>query len=147
VRPPIYLDFHATTPLDERVLDAMLPFLRGAFGNPASAHEPGRFAAQAVERARTQVARLVGAEPREVIFTSGATEAINLALQGLVEAAPARRQRIVSVATEHPAVIATLAALAARGAEVALASVRDDGSFDHDALAELIDDRTAAVCD
>lgn len=140
----IYLDFHATTPLEERALDAMMPFLRQAFGNPASDHRLGCVAAAATARALEQVASLVGAQRREVIFTSGATEAINLALQGLVAGEPSRR-RIVSVRTEHPSVLATLAALGERGVEVSIVGVDGQGRLDLDELAAAVDERTLAI--
>lgn len=141
---PIYLDFQATTPVDGRVLEAMLPFLRDVYGNPASAHEPGRMAADALSRARGQVASLLGAEPRDVLFTAGATEAINLALQGLA-ASSTERRRILSFQTEHPAVLETLSALAGRGVEAMLLAVDAEGQIDLDLLESSIDDRTLAI--
>ena len=118
----IYLDNNATTVLDERVLDAMLPVLRHV-GNPSSAHAAGEAARNWVEDARRQVAALLEASPREIVFTSGSTEANNLALQGLVRRADPRRRRVVSVTTEHPAILETLRALEAQGAEVVLVPV------------------------
>jgi cysteine desulfurase len=98
----IYLDHNATTPLDERILEAMEPFLRDSFGNAASVqHGYGRTAADAVEEARAEVADLLGASPQEIVFTSGATEANNLAIKGLALAATERRH-LVSCVTEHP---------------------------------------------
>jgi len=123
----IYLDHNATTPLDERVLAAMAPFLRIAFGNAASVqHATGRAAADAVEQARAEVADLLDASPREVVFTSGATEANNLAIKGLALAATDRRH-LVSCVTEHPAVLEPLAWLGRRGFEVDLVGVDADG--------------------
>ena len=105
----IYLDHNATTPLDPRVLDAMLPFLDERFGNAASRHHAlGCDAASAVETAREQVASVIGADPREIVWTSGATESDNLALQGVVHApAYAKKRHIVTVTTEHRAVLDT----------------------------------------
>ena len=126
----IYLDHNATTPLDERVLAAMEPFLRIAFGNAASVqHATGRAAADAVEQARAEVADLLGASPREVVFTSGATEANNLAIKGLALAATDCRH-LVSCVTEHPAVLEPLAWLGRRGFEVDLVGVDADGMVD-----------------
>ena len=105
-RQPIYLDHHATTPLDPRVLDAMLPYLREDFGNAASVtHAFGRRAAAAVDDARERIAARIGAEPREIVFTSGATEANNLAIQGSARLRPTHRDHGVTAATEHPAVL------------------------------------------
>jgi len=101
----IYLDHHATTPLDPRVLEAMLPYLTECFGNPASAHAYGREAAAAVALAREQVAELIAADPLSIVFTSGATESINLALKGLADHYGAAKRHIVTCQTEHPAVL------------------------------------------
>jgi cysteine desulfurase len=142
---PIYLDYQATTPLDPRVLDVMLPFLTSEFGNPSSVqHRFGLETAEAVERARRQLATVLGADPREVVFTSGATEANNLALKGLAAASPQRR-RLVAVATEHRAVLRPLEALAAVGFEVVLLQVDHDGLPDLDRLDGVVDDRTLVV--
>ena len=144
----IYLDHNATTPLDPRVLDAMLPYLREKFGNAASRHHAaGREAADAVERARAQVASLLGADPRELVWTSGATESVNLALQG-VFAAPAhaaKGDQLVTVATEHRAVLDVAAALEKRGVRVTRLGVDRDGKLDLDRLAAAITDKTVLV--
>src|SRR5215510_1919475 len=101
VKLPIYLDHHATTPVDPRVLDAMLPYFGPKFGNAASrTHSYGWEAEKAVDRARRQIADLAGATPREIVFTSGATESVNLAIKGAAEASG----HVVTVATEHKAV-------------------------------------------
>src|SRR5262245_16961365 len=95
-RPPVYLDYHATTPVDPRVLEAMLPYFTQHFGNPASAsHAWGWKAQEAVEAARREVAGLLGATPREIVFTSGSTESNNLALEGVARPAPAGRRTLV----------------------------------------------------
>ena len=129
----IYLDNHATTPCDPRVVDAMMPFFAVEFGNPHSAgHAMGERAAAAVERARVQVASLIGADAREVVFTSGATEANNLAIKGAARFAGADggRRRIVTVATEHPCVLETVRDLAREGFEPVVLPVDGDGSVD-----------------
>ena len=114
-RLPVYLDHHATTPLDPRVLDAMLPYLTEQFGNPHSAgHAYGWAAEEAVEGARTEVAALIGALPEEIVFTSGATEANNLAIRGTAALAGERRH-IVTSASEHPCVLETCRALGQEG--------------------------------
>jgi len=140
----IYLDNNATTLLDPRVLDAMLP-VHASVGNPSSAHAAGQRAREAVEQAREQVAELLQASPREVVFTSGATEANNLALLGLARRAHFDRHRIVSVTTEHPAILQTLEALSGDGFDIVLVGVDDRGVVDLDALQLAVDDRTLLV--
>ncbi len=103
---PIYLDHNATTPVAPEVLDAMLPWLRGGYGNPSSAHPCGRRAAQAVATARVQVAEFIGAAAHEIVFTGCATEANNLALLGVARALGAEKRHLVVSAVEHPAVMA-----------------------------------------
>ena len=129
---PVYLDHNATTPLDARVLDAMRPYLTGPYANPSSQHRYGRAARDAVETARRQVAALVGADPGEVIFTSGGTEANNLAIKGV--AARSARGRLLHSPLEHPCVIEPLQALARAGWTVEPLVVDADGRVD---LAEL----------
>lgn len=143
---PIYLDHHATTPLDERVLEAMLPWLRDEFGNAASrTHVYGWRAEAAVEGARERLAELLGArDPSEIVFTSGATESNNLALLGLAEANP-RRRHLVTVATEHPSVLDPCRALARRGAEVDVLEVDGEGFVAPEAVAKALRDDTLAV--
>jgi cysteine desulfurase len=133
--PPIYLDYNATTPIAPEVLEAMLPFLREQFGNPSSQHAYGVSVRAAVARARSEVARLVGAAPDEIVFTSGGTEATNHALKGLAFAAQAgERRRIVVSAVEHPATLETANALARFGFEVVQVGVDRQGVID---LADL----------
>jgi cysteine desulfurase len=143
---PIYLDHHATTPLDPRVLDAMLPFLKEDFGNPASVnHAYGRRAAAAVDDARERLAAAVGAEPREIVFTSGATEANNLAIQGSARLRPRHRDQLVTLATEHPAVLDVCQALSVEGVTTTVLSVGADGLVDLDRVAGALSDRSALV--
>ena len=131
MRTPIYLDYSATTPVDPRVVDAMLPYLREQFGNPASrSHAYGWNAERAVERAREQVAELAGADPREVIWTSGATEAINLALKGASQFYRDKGRHLVTVRTEHKATLDTMRELERIGFEVTYLDVRQDGLLD-----------------
>lgn len=142
----IYLDHHATTPADPRVVDAMRPCFTEAFGNPHShGHAFGWEASDAVEHARAGVAALIGADPREIVFTSGATESCNLALRGLARRAPAERRKIVTVATEHPAVLDTCAALAEEGLSNVVLPVDRDGLVDPDDVRRAIDGRTLLV--
>ena len=115
---PIYLDYAATTPVDPRVLEAMLPYFTEHYGNPASHHMHGEYAKRAVDVAKEQIAALVNTEAEEVIFTSGATEAINMAIKGLYLANYERRSRIITVKTEHKAVLDTCAYLEEQGADV-----------------------------
>lgn len=125
---PIYLDYHATTPVDPRVLDAMLPYFRERFGNAAShQHIFGWVAAEAGEQSRACVAHLVGAEPTEIIFTSGATESINLALKGVAEAYAPRGRHIVTFVTEHKATLDTVHRLEGRGYQVTYLPVDRSG--------------------
>jgi len=137
----IYLDYLSTTPCDPGVVKAMLPWFGEDFGNPHSVHGPGRKAAEAVERARESVARLIGAEAREIVFTSGATEANNLAIKGaarhLVRLGDPRR-RIITVATEHKCVLESVRALAAEGFEAVVLGVDSDGRVDPEALREAL---------
>ncbi|MCL6596402.1 MAG: cysteine desulfurase [Firmicutes bacterium] len=143
---PVYLDHAATTPLDGRVLEAMLPYLRERFGNPSSPHAVGREAAAAVDRARDQVAAWVGGRAREVLFTSGGTEADNLALRGVLGAlVPAGRDVLVISAVEHEAVRETARSLARTGVTVREAPVDEQGRVDLAALETLVDERTALV--
>lgn len=142
----IYLDHHATTPLDERVLDAMLPFLREDFGNAASTtHVYGWSAAAAVEDARERVAACLGVESREIIFTSGATESNNLAIGGAAEAARGSRRQIVTVATEHPAVLDPCFELKKKGYGLTLLPVASDGQLAAEQVEAALGEETFLV--
>ena len=143
---PIYMDHHATTPVDERVLAAMLPYFADRFGNPASQiHAHGQAARDGVELGRAQVARLVGAKPDEVIFTSGATESDNLAIRGAAQARLADGKHIVTVRTEHRAVLDTCAALEREGWRVTWLDVDAEGLVSVDAIADSLADDTVLV--
>ena len=143
---PIYMDHHATTPVDERVLAAMLPFFVARFGNAASrTHAHGKAARDAVERGRAQVARLVGAKTDEVIFTSGATESDNLALRGVAQARLLEGKHIVTVRTEHKAVVDTCTALEHEGWRVTWLDVDPQGLISPDAVADALTDETVLV--
>jgi cysteine desulfurase len=141
----IYLDHHATTPLDPRVLAAMLPYLREHFGNPGSPHAFGRVAEAAVERARAQIAGLVGAQPSEIVFTSGATESNNLALRGVAAFYRDLGDHLVTTAIEHKAVLETTDDLEAGGLRVTRVPVDDQGVVDPEAIADVIEPGTLLV--
>lgn len=140
----IYLDHNATTPLAEEALTAMLPFLRDQYANASSQHRAGQAARRAVETARQQVAQLIAASAHEIVFTSGATEGINLALKGLVAQHPERRH-LISTPTEHKAVLDVLDYLATLGCEITLLPVQSDGLLDPQALAEALRPDTLLV--
>ncbi|MDE2075746.1 MAG: IscS subfamily cysteine desulfurase [Burkholderiales bacterium] len=136
---PIYMDYGATTPCDPRVVDAMIPWLREHFGNPASrTHAYGWEAEEAVEKARTQVAELIGADPREIVWTSGATESNNLALKGAAHFYQSRGKHIITVKTEHKAVLDTVRELERQGFEATYLDVQENGLVDLDALKAAI---------
>ena len=146
---PVYLDNHATTPLDPRVLAAMRPWWEENFANPHSVeHAMGREAEEAVESARAEIAALIGAEAREIVLTSGATESNNLAIKGAARFAAAQgneRRRIVTLATEHKCVLESVRDLAAEGFEPVVLPVRPDGLLDLDLLRETLDERVLLV--
>ena len=128
---PIYMDYGATTPVDQRVVDAMIPWLREHFGNPASrSHAWGWEAEEAVEKAREHVAALIGADPREIIWTSGATESNNLALKGAAQFYKTRGKHVITVKTEHKAVLDTTRELERQGFDVTYLDVQEDGLLD-----------------
>lgn len=143
---PIYLDNHATTPLDPRVLEAMMPYLTTQFGNAASRnHSFGWAAEEAVEKARMQIADLIGASPKEIVFTSGATESDNLAIKGVAEMYAERGNHIITVATEHKAVLDTCKKLEKHGYRVTYLPVQPDGLIDLDMLRDAITDKTILI--
>lgn len=128
---PIYMDYGATTPCDGRVVDAMIPWLREHYGNPASrSHAWGWEAEEAVEKARVQVAELIGADPREIVWTSGATESNNLAIKGAAQFYKTRGKHIVTVKTEHKAVLDTVRELERQGFDATYLDVEEDGLLD-----------------
>lgn len=142
----IYLDHHSTTPVDPRVVQAMLPFFTEAYGNPHSdGHCFGWEASDAVERARRQVAQLIGADAREIVLTAGATESCSIVLRGACRQASPSRSRIVTVATEHACVLGTCAALAEEGLDVLALPVGRDGLVDLEAVRKAVDERTLLV--
>ena len=146
MQTPIYLDNHATTPMDPRVLDAMLPFFGAKFGNAASRnHSFGWEAEEAVENARQQIASLIGANKKEIVFTSGATESNNLAIKGVAEMYAERGNHIITAATEHKAVLDTCKRLEKHGIKVTYLPLQPDGLIDLDQLREAITDKTILV--
>ncbi|HET6993764.1 MAG TPA: IscS subfamily cysteine desulfurase [Chitinophagaceae bacterium] len=143
---PVYLDYNATTPCDPRVVEAMLPYFGRYFGNPASHnHSFGWEAEEAVEQAREQVAKLIGADPKEIIFTSGATEADNLAIKGVFETYAVKGNHIITCSTEHKAVLDTCKHLEKNGAEVTYLEVDSNGSIDIGMLEAAIKPSTILI--
>ena len=141
-----YLDNQATTPVDPRVREAMLPYLGDRFGNPHSNdHAYGWDASDAVRTARARVAQFIGADDDEIVFTSGATESCNLALRGVAKASGGRRNKIVTLATEHPAVLETVLDLGREGFEAVVLPVAPDGLLDLSDLERTLDERTLLV--
>ncbi|HDR9768697.1 MULTISPECIES: IscS subfamily cysteine desulfurase [Burkholderia] len=136
---PIYMDYSATTPVDPRVVDKMVPFLHEQFGNPASrSHSYGWDAEQAVEEARAHVAALLGADPREIVWTSGATEGNNLAIKGAAHFYQGKGRHLVTVKTEHKAVLDTCRELERQGFDVTYLDVREDGLLDLDTVRQAL---------
>jgi cysteine desulfurase len=144
---PIYLDYQATTPVDARVVEAMAPYWTLDFGNPHSeGHQFGWKAKRATEKARAQVANLLNAYDDEVVFTSGATESCNLALRGVAYSARGKkRNKIITLATEHPAVLETVQSLGEQGFEIEILPVMSDGILSREALASALTERTLLV--
>ena len=146
VKLPIYMDNHATTAVDPRVLDAMLPFFSESFGNAASrSHEFGWKAEEAVETGRAQIARLINASPKEIVFTSGATESTNLALKGAAEVYREKGNHIITQVTEHKATLDTCKRLEKHGYEVTYLAVDKDGLIDLDALRRAMTPKTILI--
>jgi cysteine desulfurase len=143
---PIYMDNHATTPVDPRVFEAMTPYFTGIFGNAASRnHVFGWQAEEAVEKARKQVADLIGANPKEIVFTSGATESDNLALKGVAEMYAGKGNHIITAATEHKAILDTSKRLEKDGYRVTYLPVQENGMVDLDMLRDAITDKTILI--
>ena len=146
VRLPIYMDNHATTPMDPRVLEEMLPYFTQKFGNSASRnHSFGWEAEQGVEQARERIAKLVGATAKEIIFTSGATESDNLALKGVAEMYKEKGNHIITAVTEHKAILDTCKRLEKYGCRVTYLPVKGDGLVDLEDLKRALDDKTILV--
>jgi cysteine desulfurase len=143
---PVYLDFHATTPVDPRVLEAMLPYFTDDFGNPASRqHAFGWKAQEAVDRARSEIASLIGASGHEVVFTSGASESNNLAIKGAAQCCRAKGDHIITVATEHKSVLDSFKRLGREGWRVTWLGVDGDGFIRLDELRSAVTDKTVLV--
>src|ERR1700741_2551571 len=143
---PIYRDYHAPPPVDPRVVDAMLPYFTQRFGNSASRnHAFGWEAEEAVETARRQVADLIGASPKEIIFTSGATESNNLAIKGVAEMYREKGNHVITAVTEHKAVIDTCKRLEKQGYRVTYLPVQKDGLINLDELRAAITDKTILI--
>src|SRR5499433_3770881 len=146
IKLPIYMDYHATTPVDPRVVEAMLPYFTTEFGNAASRNHPfGWVAEEAVEKARKQVADLIGANAKEIVFTSGATESDNLAIKGVAEMYREKGNHIITAVTEHKAVLDTCKRLEKYGYRVTYLPVQKDGLIDLEDLKRAMDDKTILV--
>jgi cysteine desulfurase len=146
IKLPIYMDYHATTPVDPRVVDAMLPYFTTAFGNAASRNHPFGWAAEeAIEKARKQVAELIGASAKEIVFTSGATESDNLAIKGAAAMYRDKGNHIITAVTEHKAVIDTCKRLEKEGCRVTYLPVQKDGRIDLAALEAAIGAQTILI--
>ena len=146
MKTPVYMDNHATTPVDPRVLEAMLPYFKEEFGNAASRnHVFGWRAEEAVEKARKQIADLIGATSKEIIFTSGATESDNLAIKGVAEMYAEKGNHIITASTEHKAVLDSCKKLEKHGYQITFLPVRKDGLIDLDRLRDAITDKTILI--
>ena len=146
VKTPVYLDYAATTPVDKRVAEKMIPYLTETFGNPASnSHAFGWEAEEAVEKARADIAALINADPKEIIFTSGATESDNLAIKGAANFYRTKGKHLITVKTEHKAVLDTMRELERQGFEVTYLDVQENGLVDLDVLKAAIREDTILV--
>lgn len=146
LKQPVYLDYNATTPVDPRVLQEMLPYFSDKFGNAASrTHSYGWEAEEAVDIAREQVATLIGAHPQEIIFTSGATEAVNLAIKGVFESLPQKDKHIITVCTEHKAVLDTCKHIEQLGGKVTYLPVHTNGLISHQDVEDAIMENTVLI--
>src|SRR5262245_43588755 len=146
VKLPIYMDNHATTPVDPRVVEAMLPYFGEKFGNAASRnHSFGWVAEEAVENARAQIASLIGATPKEIIFTSGATESDNLMIKGVAQAYREKGTHIITSVIEHKAVLDTCKRLEQQGFEVTYVPVQADGRVNPEAVRKAITPKTILI--
>src|SRR6266849_2056834 len=141
----VYLDYNATTPVEPEVLDAMLPYFSGEFGNAASIHTPGQPARAAVETAREQVAALIGARAQEIVFTSGGTESDNHAIFGIVEAAGGHEKHVITTAIEHEAVLNACQALEKSGVRVTFLATNREGQIDLDELRRAVRPETVLI--
>jgi cysteine desulfurase len=141
----IYLDYAATTPLDPRVLEAMMPYMTEHFGNPNSVHSFGREARRAIDEAREKIAQLLNCQPSEIVFTSGGTESDNLALRGVAEAYRHKGNHIVTTAIEHHAVLRTCKALEDMGFFVTYLPVDEHGLVSPEQVAEAVNERTILI--
>src|SRR4029453_16587932 len=146
IKLPIYMDYHATTPVDPRVVEGMVPYFTEPFGNPPSRSHPcGGEAEEAVEKARKQVAELIGANAKEIVFTSGATESDNLAIKGVAEMYRQKGNHIITAVTEHKAVIDTCKKLEKEGYRVTYLPVQKDGLVSLEGLRNAISDQTILI--
>ncbi|MEC9352218.1 MAG: aminotransferase class V-fold PLP-dependent enzyme, partial [Planctomycetota bacterium] len=146
MKKQVYLDYHATTPVDPRVLEAMLPYLEGSFGNPSSkTHSYGWTAREAVENARAQVAALLNASPGEIYFTAGATESNNISLRGATRQPAGERNHIITQSTEHHAVLDPLRKIEKEGWRLTVLNPDSEGFITAAALREVIDEHTLMV--
>ena len=146
IKTPIYLDYAATTPVDKRVAEKMIPYLTETFGNPASnSHAFGWTAEEAVEKARADIAALINADPKEIVFTSGATESDNLAIKGAANFYKTKGKHLITVKTEHKAVLDTMRELERQGFEVTYLGVQENGLIDLEELKAAIRDDTILI--
>ncbi|WP_455027367.1 IscS subfamily cysteine desulfurase [Neisseria elongata] len=146
IKPPVYLDYAATTPVDKRVAEKMIPYLTETFGNPASnSHAFGWTAEEAVEKARADIAALINADPKEIVFTSGATESDNLAIKGAANFYKTKGKHLITVKTEHKAVLDTMRELERQGFEVTYLGVQENGLIDLEELKAAIRDDTILI--